>query len=128
MSYSTNPELDADRYLDKRFEAEHDRELATWRAANDFERDWLTKPIKSPTTCDESRNEYTWPGGKLVKTPRPATVGEVIYDALDHTHGPSFDDVLALIQRAARGESIENDALQLIKNAAQTYAYYKVDV
>lgn len=125
MSYSTDPVRDASRHTDAQWETAHDRRMAEIRYAEEFTRDFLTRPMKDATCTGETRNDYHHKAGVLSITQRAATVGEVIFDAMDHVRGPEHDDVFALLARAARGEDIGADARELVAQLGAVYAYHR---
>ena len=127
MSYSDDPVRDAARRLDSQYETAHDRNMAQIRYAEEFSRDLLTRPMKSATCTGETRNDYHHAAGALSITTRPATVGEVVFDAMDHVRGPEHDEVFALLARAAKGEDIAADSREFIGRLAAVYAWHRAE-
>lgn len=126
MSYSTDPVLDASRHLDAQWETTHDRHQAEERAKLSFIADVLGRPMDAPTSTGEQHPVYKTTDGQLTRTHRASTVGEVMLDALDHTDGPSFDELFALVASAANGKNIADDARDFINRLGAVYAFYKV--
>ena len=126
MSYSTDPVRDAARHLDNEWETAFDRRQAVTRAETAFLQ--MTKrPMKEPTMLGDPRCDYAFDADKnFIRTPRHSTVGELIYDQLDYPDGPDHDDVLTLLQRAAAGENIKDEAQELFVQLSRVYAHFTV--
>lgn len=128
MSYSTDPVRDASRHMDAQWETAHDRRMAELRHAEEFTRDFLSGSMKAASVTGETRNDYRHSKtGALTITQRAATVGEVIFDAMDHVRGPDHDEVFELLARAAKGEDVGADAREVIARLAAVYAWHRLE-
>ena len=58
---------------------------------------------------------------------RHPTTSELMFNSLDHVGGPSIDDVLQIISAAAMGQDMQEQAKELIKRMADTWADRNLD-
>ncbi len=91
----------------------------------DFIHDAL-RDVKLPAKFAPMVDDYS--KGASNKFSRYQTVGEVMFESLDYTNGPDYDDLLQLLADAARGADIRPQALNLVKRMAATYARMNVVV
>lgn len=127
MNYSTNPVMDADRYLtandnflEERAKAEQlmaDEFLAAVRAGR------ITAPaVFAPKTADHVAPKKA-DGSRYL---RYQTVAEVMAESLDYGGGPQMADVMGLLCRVAKGEVQTAAARELLNRMAASFAKYNV--
>ena len=58
---------------------------------------------------------------------RHPTTAELMFESLDYSGGPSIDDVLQIISAAATGQDVQEQAKDLIKRMAETWADRNLD-
>lgn len=84
------------------------------------------RDVKAPATFTKKFTDYS--AGVDKKFQRHSTVGEAMFEALDYRNGPEVDDLLKLLSRAANGEDIRPQALELLHRMASKFAEMNVVV
>lgn len=112
---------DADRYSERMNYAErHSAEVA--RVARALTLQWLAGDFERPF------EEAAMVSAGYGLPRRWQTVGECVLDALDYRLGPTTEDALKLLARAAKGEDVKDAAAELIAAAAIRWAETNVEV
>lgn len=125
MSYSTNPVLDAARHTDALYSFSEAVDKAEQDLAWDYAMACKAGDVKAEADFAPARTDYT------KRTPfegvypvRAQTLAEVLFDSLDYTDGPSFDDVFAVLLRVANEG--DKQAAELVSRMGKKWASMNV--
>ena len=116
--YSSNPVHDAERHHDAQATPQDQQRRQEAALVSDFLQAVRAGQLQAPAYFAPRITDYSRGANQAFK--RPPTVAEVMTDALDYPQGPSYDDVLGFVARAANAGNQE--AVQLLGRMAATWA------
>jgi len=105
-------------------------EMAVADHENEFMAAALRGDMDAPAQFMPRVTDYDnkqWPADVLPRPKRMRTIGETLFESLESTKGPQFDDVFSLLASAARGEPVKQQALNLIQRMAAQSAWMNVE-
>ena len=88
----------------------------------------LSGDLKAKAKWAPTFRDYSAERGADGEYPRRhPTTAEIMLESLDYVGGPSIDDVLQIISAAAMGQDVQEQAKDLIKRMAETWADRNLD-